>query len=202
MKNGMTEEYINLYHGTTAEFASGIIKSQRFNASSEGWCGKGVYFYDIKAKAWWSASRTCRNQGVAKPTVVAADLQEIDRASILDLRDPKKLESFAMFTEKLFSESDCGWEIAELETGNVDEFEKICGIRALLLSFYCDQHDIKVVIGYFQQRPSNSIKDDTKKFSDKWFLALGIETIYCVKDVSIIYNIREVGRQTQNGSFV
>lgn len=203
MKDRMTEKYINLYHGTTAEFASSIIKSQKFNPSLGGWCGKGVYFYDIKAKAWWSASRTCNNQYIAKPAVVVADLQEIDRASILDLRDPRKLESFASYTEKLLSESDCGWKIAELETDNVDEFEKICGIRALLLNFYCDQHDIKVVIGYFQQQPNNNhIKGDTKKFSDKWLLAIGIETIYCVKDASIIYNIREAGRQIQNGSFV
>lgn len=193
MKTGMTEKYINLYHGTTAEFANSIIESQQFTPSSGGWCGNGVYFYDIKAKAWWSANRTCRSECVDKPAVVVADLREIDRTSILDLRDPKSLERFALYTERLLSESDCGWRIAELETDNVDEFEKICKIRALLLNFYCTQHNIKVVIGYFQQRPSNSIEADTKKFSDDWFLAIGIETIYCVKDASIIYNIRETG---------
>ena len=59
--NVYTESYIGLCHGTTSEAAEKIITTQQFMPSRSGWCGKGVYFYDIKSKAHWSARRTCND---------------------------------------------------------------------------------------------------------------------------------------------
>jgi hypothetical protein len=94
------ETYRDLYHGTDAESAS-LIKKEGFKPStaSGNWCGSGVYFYDIKAKAWWSALRTCdqikKARGrTVKAAIVYADIIDLDRDLILDLRAKKDLDDF------------------------------------------------------------------------------------------------------------
>lgn len=70
------------------------------NASS--WCGSGVYFYDIKAKAWWAANRKCeeikkRTGKKIKKTVVFVDIIDIKKTDIFDLRIKSDLEVFEKF---------------------------------------------------------------------------------------------------------
>lgn len=191
MGSSYIESYKDLYHGTTELAASQIVASQTFIPSKGGWCGQGIYFYDVKAKAWWSANRTCRNERdngntKARPDIVIADIIPLSKSTILDLRSPDDLKAFADFVDEFLSEED--FDITE----DMNEDEQIKLKRALLLSFYCEENNLKLVIGYFKQQPQEKI-DATKQFADSWQLAIGIETIYCAKDSSIVHNIRRKG---------
>lgn len=183
-----TETYMNLYHGTTDINAAQIVASQCFIPSKSGWCGAGVYFYDIKSKAWWSARRTCQNvrkNGITnvKEEVVEADIIDLDKKYILDLRAPRSLQEFAMFVDAFLEEND--FEVTDTE----DEFEANNIKRAMLISFFCKKRNIKLVVGYFKQKAQSQI-DQMKSFADDWLLVIGIENIFCVKDNTILKNIR------------
>ncbi len=78
------ETYRELSHGTDEESAE-KIKANGFEirGRADSWCGHGVYFYDIKKKAWWAAKRKCeeikKETGKKiKPTVLFADIIDID----------------------------------------------------------------------------------------------------------------------------
>ncbi len=190
MSKAYTEAYTNLYHGTTAERAKCIINSQVFVKSTTGWCGSGVYFYDIKAKAWWSAHRTCRDlkvqTGVSdKPAIVCADITELPRSSIFDLRTVEDLLDFADYAESFLKEND--FDIKTDVPQNEDE--NILKMRAMLISFYCIEKKKKLAVGYFMQNARND-REDVSSVADKWNLVVGVETIYCAKDIAIIRNIR------------
>ena len=188
MSSSYIESYLDLYHGTTESRAEQIVRTQTFIPSKDGWCGSGAYFYDIRAKAWWSASRTCsiekeNGNAFAKPDIVIADIKPLSRSFILDLRSPDGLGEFADFVNEFLSEDN--FDIEE----EMSDAERLRYKRALLLSFFCEENDRKLVVGYFRQQ-SQEKKDVTTEFADSWQLAIGIETIYCAKDVSIIENIR------------
>ena len=188
MRGSYIESYKDLYHGTIESYAQQIVDTKAFIPSREGWCGVGVYFYDIRSKAWWSAKRTCeqeRKKGNAAcaPSVVIADIKPINRMSILDLRSPDDLQKFADFVDEFLAEEN--FEIEE----EMSENERLRLKRALLLNFFCEENNQKLVVGYFKQQPRQEI-NETRIFAEAWQLAIGIETIYCVKDTSIIENIR------------
>lgn len=180
MKESYTEEYKHLYHGTTEKYAAAIIKSQNFTPSPNGWCGYGVYFYDIRAKAWWSANRTCSTKENANSAVIVADIQPLNRVCILDLRSAKDLRKFADFVDYSLANADFDVD------SSLDNFDRTAAKRAILLDLYCETNNIKMIIGYFQQKRTS----DCEAFADVWQLAIGVETIYCVKDSTLIYNIR------------
>ena len=182
MGNSYTEEYKDLYHGTTDEYATAIINANEFTPSKTGWCGYGVYFYDIKAKAWWSANRTCSINKQSNPAVIIADIQPLSRVQILDLRSINGIKDFADFVNDTLAELD--FDIDNC----LDSFECTRLKRAILLDLYCEKNDIKIVVGYFRQDRIS----DCKNFADAWQLAIGIEAIYCVKDPTTICNIRRV----------
>lgn len=187
MGSSYVEKYEDLYHGTLEEYAREIVATQKFVPSKEGWCGKGIYFYDNKAKAWWSANRTrenARRKGNvgAVADIVIADIKQLARSCILDLRSPEDLEKFANFVNQFLKDDDF-----KIETKDGKEEKKIK--RAMLLSFYCKENNIKLIIGYFQQQSRDRI-ETLKPFADTWQLAIGIETIYCAKEPTIVCNIR------------
>lgn len=188
MRKSYIEEYKNLYHGTIEEYANIIIDTQSFIPSENGWCGSGVYFYDNRSKAWWSAHRTSaikneKGNSSSAACIVIADVKPLSRSSILDLRSNEDLKDFADFVENCLSDFHFCFE------NKISEDESLRLKRAMLLSFYCLENNIKLIVGYFRQNtPANM--DAYKKFVDDWQLAIGIETIYCVKDVEIICNIR------------
>lgn len=186
------ESYKDLYHGTIESYAAQIVDTQEFLPSKSGWCGAGVYFYDNRAKAWWSARRTCLQEKtngntLAKADIVIADIKSTQRTSILDLRSPEDLQSFADFVNDFLSEGNI--QIDE----SLDEEEQLKLKRAMLLSFYCKENNMKLIVGYFKQQSQEKI-DAKKEFAEAWELAIGIETIYCVKDSTIICNIRRKGQ--------
>ena len=188
MRSSYIESYKDLYHGTIESYAAQIVETQNFIPSKNGWCGAGVYFYDSRAKAWWSAGRTCTQEKLngnssAKPDIVIADINPIERTAILDLRSPDDLQSFADFVNDFLSEGDITIE----ESLSEDEQKKLK--RAMLLSFYCKENDVKLIIGYFMQQAQEKV-DSKKQFAECWQLAIGIETIYCAKDPAIICNVR------------
>ena len=188
MCSSYIESYKDLYHGTIESYAEKIVNTQTFIPSERGWCGSGVYFYDSRAKAWWSASRTCsqeREKGntAAKADIVIADIHPLSRSFILDLRSPDDLKRFADFVDEFLSE--CNFDIAE----DLSEDEHLKLKRAMLLSFYCEENNLQLVIGYFKQQAQEKI-DSTKQFADAWQLAIGIETIYCAKNPNIVHNMR------------
>ena len=193
MGDSYTESYRDLYHGTTKTNAEKIIAMQMFKPSDTGWCGKGVYFYDIKAKAWWSADRTCRRSNIKDaPAIVVADIKDIKRVEVLDLRSFQDLSKFEKFVTSFLTES--GGKIDIVEAKNEDD--RVRQLRELFLNFYCSEKEIKLIIGHFKQ--VERVEFDVN-FAEEWQLVIGIETIYCVKDTQIISNIR--GRQS-NGHFI
>lgn len=184
MKESYKESFTNLVHGTTENKGNQIINSQNFIPSETGWCGFGVYFYDIRAKAYWSANRTCsiekENTGNRyKPMLVFADVLNIKRRDVLDLRSLECLKKFVKFASDL------------LNNENATILSKAKGLhnlRAILLDYYCQENKIKLVVGHFRQE---NVREEINLLADEWELVVGIETIYCVKDNSIISNIRK-----------
>ena len=161
------ETYRELSHGTDMESAT-IIRNNGFKISerSDSWCGPGIYFYDIKKKAWWAARRKCseikKETGKkVEPTVLFADIIDIETDKIFDLRAYKDL---------------CDFE------------EKIIQLRSLFISYYAEKNDKKLIIGNFRQRPQ-PMYEHAIEFSNSLDMIFGIETIYCVKDSNIIENI-------------
>lgn len=181
------ETYRELSHGTDEESAE-QIKTNGFEirGRSDSWCGQGIYFYDIKKKAWWAAKRKCAE--IAKktgkeinPTVVFADIIDLDDDKIFDLRAYKDLCDF----EKGISQLLDGYSFEVSETKDV---EKIITLRACLISYYADKNNKKLIIGNFRQRPQ-PMYEHAIEFSNNLDMIFGIETIYCVKDKDIIENI-------------
>lgn len=184
-----TESYSKLYHGTSCEAAEEIIRSQHFIPSKgDSWCGEGVYFYDNKSKAWWAANRKCeeirRLTGVRRmATYVNADIVDLDREYILDLRAYNDLQKFAEYVDAILNE--CPIEIE----GDMAEEDKIILRRGILISFFAEEFKKKLVIGNFQQRTQPKYAGLFSK-AEELNLVIGVETIYCVKDSSILSNIR------------
>ena len=183
------ETYTNLYHGTTEDAANCIVSSQKFLPSSDdNWCGAGIYFYDIKSKALWAAKRKCLEQqelsGIKhKHTYVNADIVDLDKELILDLRTYSDVQQFANFVDRILAEGD--FNIA----GDLDSTEMQIKKRAILISFYAQQCGKKLIIGHFRQ-VENPKFVDVQAAAERLQLVVGVETIYCVKDSCIISNIR------------
>lgn len=181
------ETYRELSHGTDEESAEKIkAKGFEIRGGSDSWCGPGVYFYDIKKKAWWAARRKCeeikKETGKRiKPTVLFADIIDIDDDKIFDLRAYKDLRDFEEGISQLFGEYS-------FELSGIDDVEKIIKLRSLFISYYADRNDKKLIIGNFRQRPQ-PLYEHAIEFSNSLDMIFGIETIYCVKDKNIIENI-------------
>jgi len=186
---GYTESYYGLSHGTDKESADAILSKGFITMGNlTSWCGKGVYFYDIKAKAWWAAKRKCEEikhkKGIRiRPTVILADITNIAKSDIFDLRVKKDLEEFEEMISPMLG--DYRFSISGIE----DEVERNIMLRAMLISFFADKRKSKLVIGCFRQRPQ-PLYEHAIEFADSLDMVFGIETIYCVKDTSIISNIR------------
>ncbi len=181
------ETYRELSHGTD-ETSAEKIKANGFEirGSSDSWCGKGIYFYDIKKKAWWAANRKCReikkkSDKKIKPTVLFADIVDIDDDKIFDLRTYKDLCDFEKEISQLFGNYS-------FELSGIEDTEKVIKLRSFLLSYYADRNDKKLIIGNFKQRPQ-PMYEHVIEFSNSLDMIFGIETIYCVKDKNIIQNI-------------
>lgn len=188
-----SETYVNLCHGTDVESAN-IIKEKGFEVrgSKDSWCGKGVYFYDIKKKAWWAAKRKCREikQKTGKkvmPTVIFADILNVRDVDIFDLRVYEDLCEFEDTVNQIFG--DFEMEVPEAE----NEIERIIILRSMLIGYYAEKYNKKLVIGSFKQRPQEKY-EQIIDFSNNLDIVFGIETIYCVKDIDIIKNVREGGK--------
>ena len=97
------EQYmLRLSHGTDLNSAQNIMENGfEITGDTSSWCGRGVYFYDIKAKAWWAANRKCeeikkRTGSQIKKIVVFADIIDIKKTDIFDLRIKNDLDAFDM----------------------------------------------------------------------------------------------------------
>lgn len=115
-------------HGTDEESAE-KIKANGFEirGSSDSWCGQGIYFYDIKKKAWWAAKRKCeeikkKTGKKIEPTVLFADIIDIDDDKIFDLRAYKDLCDFEEKTSQLFGEYS-------FELSGTNDVEKIIVLK-------------------------------------------------------------------------
>lgn len=190
-----TESYYSLSHGTDEQSAQDIISNGfALKGDLTSWCGKGAYFYDIKSKAWWAANRKCaeikqKEFRKVKPVILLADIENISKNDTFDLRVKNDLEHFESFVNELLNNED-KIEIQGVE----DEIERKIALRAMLISFYADVEKCKLVIGNFRQRPQ-PLYEHAIEFSNSLDMIFGIETIYCVKDTSIISNIRLGGRK-------
>lgn len=192
-----TENYYRLCHGTDQESAQKII-SEGFllKGDTNSWCGKGVYFYDIKKKAWWWAKLTCErlkkeeNRNV-KAAVIFADIINISTDEIFDLRAKQDLERFEECVKPIFEECK-----AIAIPGVQNETERRILLRSMLISYYADISKTKLVIGNFRQRPQ-PLYEHVIEFADSLDMIFGIETIYCVKDISILSGIHIGGMKNE-----
>lgn len=189
-----TESYYNLSHGTD-KISAENIKTKGFVLSGDetSWCGEGVYFYDIKAKAWWAADRKCnelKQKGFSgvKAAVILADIENIYKDDTFDLRVKKNLEDFECFVNLMLQRKK-QIKIADVD----DEVERKIRLRSALISFYAKETQCKLVIGNFRQRPQ-PLYEHAIEFANSLDMVFGIETIYCVKDTGIISNIRIGGK--------
>lgn len=194
------ETYRDLCHGTTEENAY-RIKREGFKVSdSTNWCGKGVYFYDIKKKAWWFANFACRrvskeSDRKVKPCVVFADIIDVYCDDIFDLRVKDDLMNFELFSKEILNELPSNIKMA---VDNInEESERIVFLRSVLISFYADKKKCKLVVGNFRQKPQPE-NEHAIEFADSIDMVFGIETIYCVKDLNIISNVRIGGNGDEN----
>lgn len=185
-----TESYYSLSHGTDQHSAENIVKEGfSIKGDATSWCGKGVYFYDIKGKAWWAAKRKCSEIKKTQykkinPTIILADIEKISKNDIFDLRVKDNLGEFEKFTVKVLDDS------YRILIDNIeDDTERCIQLRAMLISFFADEKNSKLVIGNFRQRPQ-PLYEHAIQFADSLDIVFGIETIYCVKDTNIISNIR------------
>ena len=178
-----TETYTNLYHGTDSASAESIKeKGFEIRGDDSSWCGKGVYCYDIKAKAYWSANRTCdaikqtTGQKI-EPSIIKVNILELPRNDIFDLRAYNSLLEFRKWLDPQLASSK--------QKVEPDDMEGMIRLRAMLIDYYAQKTRKKLVVGIFNQRPRKEyieLSDDMKK----WGIVLGVETIFCVKDTSII----------------
>lgn len=182
------ESYSNLCHGTDEKSAE-KIKKEGFiiQGANDSWCGAGVYFYDIKAKAWWAAERKCQEikkqtEKKVKPKVVFANIADISKQEIFDMRVYQDLIKFEECISGLFDE-----HIFHIDD-DMDETERIILLRKMLISYYADLKHRKLVIGNFRQRPQPQY-EHAIAFANNLDMIFGIETIYCVKDTGIITSI-------------
>lgn len=182
------ETYRNLCHGTDEQSAEMIRKKGfKIAGNKDSWCGAGIYFYDIKKKAWWAAERKCNQlkkdmEKKLKPKVIFADIVNIPDRDIFDLRVFTDLCDFENSITDLFG--DFIFDIPEAE----NETERIIMLRSLLISYYVKMHGKKLIIGNFRQRPQPKY-EHAIEFANSLDMIFGIETIYCVKDNTIISNI-------------
>lgn len=189
MDKGYTESFLNLFHGTTQEAALNIKQSSfLMSTRKDNWCGNGVYFYDIKSKACWAAKRKCNE--VKQQTgnrqvraVVKADVLNLPKTDILDFRVHSDLCDFETVIRDVFDE-DNGFKIDTVS----DATERLIILRSMLIAYYVQKRKKKLVVGIFRQRPQVKY-EHAITFANRLDLIFGVETIYCVKDVSILQNI-------------
>ena len=101
------ETYKDLSHGTDEESAKEIRKNGfEVRGDVHSWCGKGIYFYDVKKKSWWAAKRKCRELQKEKgkkikPVVLFADIINVEDNKIFDLRAYQDLCDFEIYVRPL-----------------------------------------------------------------------------------------------------
>lgn len=185
-----TESFKELYHGTSVSFFEDISHNG-FRKSEHGWCGQGVYFYDVKSKAWWSANRTCRvlksHTGEKhKPGVIFVNIPDIAKEKILDLRDFRNVNLIKEFYTKNL-DSILVHDKYSINTNPTKEDKT--KLRSAILDFYSQKNDIDMVIAYIKQEDNNDI-DLSLEFANLLGLVVGAETIYCVREITSIKIIK------------
>ena len=189
MDKGYTESFLNLFHGTTQEAALNIKQSSFcMSTRKDNWCGDGVYFYDVKSKACWAAERKCneiKSETGKKQNraVIKADVLNLPKKDILDFRIHSDLCDFETVIKDVFDENN-SFKIDTI----ADETEKRINLRSMLIAYYIQKQNKKLVVGIFRQRPQPKY-EHAITFANSLDLIFGVETIYCVKDINILQNI-------------
>lgn len=186
-----SESFYGLCHGTDDTSAKKIIEEGFKPSSADNkWCGAGVYFYDVEAKAWWYADKTCKTiqkrdnlEEIPLPAVVRADVVNLNKKFIFDMRARGDMSQFKSEIDSMFGNNK------HIEIDGCKDFEAIVLLRSALISTYAESKNKKLVIGTFKQREH---KEDRQliAFANGLNLVLGAETIYCVKDNDVISNRR------------
>lgn len=189
MDKGYTETFLNLLHGTTQEAAHSIVQSSfHMSTRKDNWCGDGVYFYDVKAKACWAAERKCYEVKCETGekqirAIVKADILNLPKRDILDFRVYNDLCDFETVTRNVFDECN-SFKIDTVDDAN----ERRILLRSMLISYYVQKQNKKLVVGIFRQRPQVKY-EHVINFANNLDLIFGVETIYCVKDISVLQNV-------------
>lgn len=189
MEQKRTRSY-TLYHGTTREFKKQILEEGfRDSTAQSSWCGNGVYFYDIKDKAWWAANRKAseigkKQQCKVQSAVITVGIENLNSECICDLRDPKQMHNLQELANNLMSDEGDKLSILNGDSPLNDD-EQLIILRSMLIGFYAQEQGFKLVIGNFEQRDREEYKA-IKEFASKIKMMTCVELIYCVKDKSVI----------------
>ena len=180
------ETYKGLYHGTTREYATKILH-EGFCPSEHGWLGPGIYFYDIRSKAFWSAERTCarlKEETGIKPekAVLCCNIDQVNRQYVMDLRDWSAIAEFGEYVDEKLSHNTL--EFSDTFGMEEEEFK-----RALLIATYADEKEKKLIIGTFEQREQEKAKKGLH-YAREFKLIAGVETIYCARDPELINDLK------------
>lgn len=200
---GYVDNYYALCHGTTLEAARKIIENGfEIRTPKDPWLGEGVYFYDRKRKAWWYSDNTCRyiskeEDRPVQGTVLFVDILNIPYEDIFDLRIRDDMEDFQVFVEKLdeMRKKDFPDTDSYCISSATNEDERRAEMRSYLIGYYVKESRKKLVIANIRQSEDSikAISEETIKFSDSLGIVLGVETVYCVKDLSIMSKPRQGG---------
>ena len=107
----------------------------------------------------------------------------LPKEEIFDLRSAADLADFEKVISPMINEME--FTINELP----NDQEKIISLRAMLISFYAKRFNKRLVVGIFEQREQRKYKH-IMEFAAGLNIVFGVETIYCVRDISILQNIR------------
>ena len=125
-----------------------------------------------------------KGMGKQQSAVVYADIVGLKKEDILDLRVPQSFVGFIEFANKFLS-------IGHIQDRpGVSDEENLINRRSILISAYSKAIEAKLVIGFFEQRERERIADEIR-MAKGYNMVVGIETIYCVKDSTILSNIKQ-----------
>ena len=173
------------YHGTLKKNAKQIVDTQKFYKSTKRteWLGKGVYFYQYIYHAWqWADDQVRKEEHKSgdSAAVLKADIC-IQNDHIFDLDDPAQKKELDLFFKEVLEYSQ---EARAIKREGKDFDHKR---KCLACNLYCQANTTIQMITYtFRGRQS--------KANPHQEVYPQTEKQLCVKDTSIIKNIKEVDR--------
>lgn|SRR5699024_97637 len=170
--------FFNLYHGTTQESITEILKTKQFNfiPRSDHWLGNGVYFFvdDIDKAIWWSRMTIRRFKKMPEDIgILFIEGYRIHREKLLDLDSEQDIEKFAKFLKD-------NNQAFKMNLVSKDQNDQKIEARANLINLIVDYYEMSAVKYTFH-------KEHIKKLSFFDCLELSNNEVqFCISDTDTI----------------